>query len=284
MSKRSKGLREVLERLYERYNRRELVPPDPLLFVYKYDRAADMEIVGLLSAVLAYGRVAQIGKSMERLLGVMGKSPHEYVMGFGKRGRAEISGFKHRFTTGEDIGDLLGLLKTVIRKFGSIEGFFLDGYDDSDENILAGLARFCDGLGEMYAAEHGGRESGGLKYLLASPTRGSACKRMNLYLRWMVRDDDVDSGLWKGVDKAKLVVPVDVHMGRLCKILGLYEQKTVTMRAAVDITQSFAAIEPSDPVKYDFCLSRIGIVENCDGRIGKRCEVCELFGYCKKKV
>ena len=283
MTAQNKRLKVILDRLYVRYNRHELIPPDPLQFMYRYERAEDMEIVGLLSAVLAYGRVAQIGKSVTKLLDMMGDSPYEYVMGFGKKGQKELSGFKHRFTTGEDIADLLGLLKKVIKKYGSIEGFFLAGYSSSDENILAGLTRFCDGLAEMYAAGHGGQESSGLKYLLASPTRGSACKRMNLFLRWMVRDDDVDSGLWKGIDKAKLIVPMDVHMSRLCKILGLYEQKTVSLRAAVDVTRGFAAIEPSDPVKYDFCLSRIGIVENCDGKLSDRCKVCELFGYCKKR-
>jgi len=99
----------------------------------------------------------------------------------------------------------------------------------------------------------------------------------------MVRDDDVDAGLWKSIDKAKLIVPVDVHMSRLCKILGLYNRKTVSLSAAIEITESFAEIEPADPVKYDFALSRIGILESCNGRRRKGCEFCELFGFCSRR-
>ncbi len=152
----------------------------------------------------------------------------------------------------------------------------MQGYNDSDKNIIPSLTRFCDSL----TAAHNGQPTRSLKYLLADPARGSACKRLNLFLRWMVRDDDVDTGLWKSVDKAKLIVPIDVHMGRLCKILGFYSRKSVSLRAAIDITESFREIEPSDPVKYDFALSRIGIVENCNGSFRPECQDCELAEFC----
>jgi uncharacterized protein (TIGR02757 family) len=210
----------------------------------------------------------------------MGKSPSDFVRNFDSGKRARLRDFKHRFTAGDDISDLLELIRDVYDRFGSIERFFTQGYDSSDTNIIPALTTFCDSLSAMYAQRHNGRLSGGLKYLLASPTRGSACKRLNLFLRWMVRDDDVDPGLWKSVDAAKLIVPVDVHMGRLCKILGLYDRKTVSLSAAVEITQSFVEIEPGDPVKYDFALSRIGIVENCDGSYRPECRHCELLDFC----
>jgi len=95
-----------------------------------------------------------------------------------------------------------------------------------------------------------------------------------------VRDDEVDTGLWKSIDKSKLIVPIDVHMGRLCKILDLYKRKVVSLRAAIEITESFAEIEPDDPVKYDFALSRIGIVEDCNGQYKNGCELCELAQFC----
>jgi uncharacterized protein (TIGR02757 family) len=147
--------------------------------------------------------------------------------------------------------------------------------------MIPGLSHFCDSLCETYAKGHGGKVPRGLMYLLASPTRNSACKRLNLFLRWMVRHDEVDVGLWKSIDKAKLIVPVDVHMSRLCRILGLYRQKTVSLPAAVEITESFARIAPADPVRYDFALSRIGIVENCDGTYRPACEDCELLEFCR---
>ena len=156
------------------------------------------------------------------------------------------------------------------------------GCIEGDENTISALSKFCDGLLETYAKAHGGQATRGLEYLLAGPANGSACKRLNLFLRWMVRSDDVDTGLWRRIDKAKLIVPVDVHMGRLCKILGLHSLKTVSLAMAVKITEGFREIEPADPVKYDFALSRIGIVENCTGQRHSRCKLCELFRFCSR--
>jgi uncharacterized protein (TIGR02757 family) len=283
VSERAGRLGEVLEGLYEKYNRAELIPPDPLQFVYRYTEPADMEIVAFLSADLAYGRVQQIERSLTALFAVMGNSPSAFVRGFNDACRKSLRAFKHRFTTGDDISDLLALLRRVLLEYGSIEQFFLRGYDPTDTNIIPALTRFCGTLSEMYAAEHNGKVSRGLQYLLASPERGSPCKRLNLFLRWMVRDDKVDAGLWKSIDKAKLIVPLDVHMGRLCRILALYSRKTPSLAAATKITESFLEINPKDPVKYDFALSRIGILEDCTGRRRSRCEVCELLEYCRRR-
>jgi uncharacterized protein (TIGR02757 family) len=273
-------IKDVLEKLYDKYNHHSLIKPDPLQFVYKYSGKADMEIAAFLGACLAYGRVQQIEKSLNSLLGYMGKSPHEFVLGFNERKRSKLSGFKHRFTSGDDISDLLYLLRKVINQDGSIESYFVQGYKKRDENIIPALTNFCDSLQRMYAAEHSGRVSSGLKYLLVNPADGSACKRLNLFLRWMVRNDDVDAGLWESVDKAKLIVPMDVHMSRLCRILGFHGRKVVSLSTAIEVTENFAEIEPDDPVKYDFALSRIGIVENCSGHYGKYCDDCELLTFC----
>ena len=283
MNKRTTQIRDVLEKLYKRYNRRELISPDPLQFLYRYSKPADIEITAFLASALAYGRVQQIEKSLNNLLIRMGDSPSEFVINFDRDKRKTLKDFKHRFTTGNDISDLLALLRTVISRHGSIEQYFARGYNPGDRNIIPALSEFCNSLLDIHAAGHKGQPARGLKYLLVSPAGGSACKRLNLFLRWMVRYDDVDTGLWKSIDQARLIVPVDVHMGRLCKILGLYDQKTVSLSAAAEITESFAEIEPADPVKYDFALSRIGILENCTGRRRKGCEFCELFGFCSRR-
>jgi uncharacterized protein (TIGR02757 family) len=283
VTKRITQIRDVLEKLYTRYNRRELISPDPLQFLYRYSNPADIEITAFLSAALAYGRVEQIEKSLNNLLGWMGDSPSEFVTNFDKNKRRKLKDFKHRFTTGDDISDLLMLFRTIIGRYGNLERSFARSYNPGDKNIIPALSKFCNSLLDIHAAGHKGQPSHGLKYLLVSPDDGSACKRLNLFLRWMVRDDDVDAGLWKSIDKAKLIVPVDVHMSRLCKFLGLYNRNIVSLRAAIEITESFAEIEPSDPVKYDFALSRIGIVEDCNGRLRKGCEFCELFGFCSRR-
>ena len=280
VDRQSIKIKDVLERLYSRYNHRDCIGLDPLQFVYRYTGPADMEVVAFLAAALAYGRVEQIERSLNNLFTLMGASPYKFVRDFNKVHRKKLSSFKHRFTTGQDISDLLAILKKVLHEKGSIEKHFLSGYNEGDENVIPALSRFCDSLYEIYMRRSGQKVSRGLKYLLASPARGSACKRLNLFLRWMVRDDEVDTGLWKGVDKAKLIVPVDVHIHRLSRILGFHAQKTSSLSIAVKITKSFAEIKPDDPVRYDFALSRLGIIENCNGRIGNNCKKCELFDLC----
>jgi uncharacterized protein (TIGR02757 family) len=257
-------LKEVLEKLYVKYNRRELVPPDPLQFVYRYSAPADMEIAALLAATLAYGRVEQIGKTLSNLFGRMGKSPYEFVLNFGKTDRRELQGLKHRFTAGEDICDLLELLKLVFEKNGSIEKHFLSGYNKTDDNTIPALSNFCESLLKTYADRCRTVPGRGLRYLLAGPAAGGAAKRLNLFLRWMVRDDKVDLGLWKSIDKAKLIVPMDVHIFRVSRMLGFCHRKNISLKTAVEVTGRFAQIEPDDPVKYDFTLCRIGMSRNSD--------------------
>jgi len=282
VNKRRVKIKDVLERLYGKYNHRRFIKPDPLQFIYQYSNRPDMEVAGFLAAELAYGRVQQIEKSLTNLFGRMGKSPYEFVQDLDEQKGAKLKDFRHRFTTGDDISDLLELLRDILDEFGSIEKFFVQGYNPGDKNIIPALSKFCDSLLEMYAKTHNGHIPKGLSYLLPRPASGSACKRLNLFLRWMVRNDDVDAGLWKLVDKTRLIVPVDVHMARLCRILGLYNRKTVPLSTAVKITESFAEIEPADPVKYDFALSRIGILENCTGHHRSGCQFCELFGFCRQ--
>jgi uncharacterized protein (TIGR02757 family) len=280
---RPEKLKTVFGKLYEKYNRRSLIKPDPLQFVYEYSNPADMEIVGFLAASLAYGRVEQIANSLRNLFGRMGKSPFEFVGNFTNRDRAKLDDFKHRFNTGDDISDLLVLLQRALADYGSIEKFFLGFFDAADKNIILALTRFCDSLLDTHRSTHKGRISRGLAFLLASPGRGGAAKRLNLFLRWMVRSDDVDAGLWRSIDKSKLIVPVDVHMARLCKILGFHNHKNVSLKTAVEITKHFAEIEPADPVKYDFALSRIGILEDCTGLRRAECDACELLSWCLKR-
>ena len=276
-----KKLKTVLERLYAKYNHRDLIAPDPLQFVYKYRSRADREIAALLSATLAYGRVEQIENDLNNLFQRLGRSPYEWTINFNNQKRKTLQSFRHRFNTGSDIADLLELLKIILKKYGSIENFFLVGFSRDDENIVPALTDFCRRLYLMSEKKFHKKVSKGFQFLLASPANGSVCKRLNMFLRWMLRCDNVDTGLWKSIDKSKLIVPVDVHMARLCKILGLYKRKTVTLAAAIEITENFKLISPADPVKYDFSISRIGIVENCTGKFRKECPDCQLLQFCK---
>ncbi|MCK5563960.1 MAG: TIGR02757 family protein [Planctomycetes bacterium] len=260
-----KEIKRVLDRLYVKYNRKDNIAPDPLGFVYKYSSKADREIAGLLSAVLAYGRVAQISNSLEKLMSTIGPRPAQFVKQFDKSKQTRLKGFKHRFNTGRDIADLLELLKWVLEKHGSIERFFIKGLNKDDTNIVGALSVFCRTLLQKHAAGNNGIVRQSFKYLLSDPANKSACKRLNLYLRWMVRDDDVDAGTWKRVDKSKLIVPMDVHMSRVTRIMGFHDVRNITLKTAVEVTARFAEIEPADPVKYDFVLCRMSMIGEGDG-------------------
>ena len=187
-------LKALFEGLYKKYNRKELIKPDPLQFIYRYNNPADMEIVGLLSACLAYGRVEQIQNDLNDLLGKMGNSPHKFVINFTNKDRASLEDFKHRFNTGNDISDLLILLKGVFVEYGSIEKYFLIGFKPDHENTIFALMRFCDSLLDKYRIAHQGHRSKGLAFLLAGPSLGGAAKRLNLFLRWMVRSERQQGG------------------------------------------------------------------------------------------
>jgi uncharacterized protein (TIGR02757 family) len=277
MKSELKQMKGVLDGLYSLYNRFDRIAPDPLQFLYRYSAREDQEIAGFLSAVLAYGRVAQIQKSLTDLLTRMGPSPHAFVSRLRDADLQHLASFKHRFNTGQDLFHLFKSLKALLLEHGSLEQVFLAGYHDQQPNIVPALASFRQRL--LSHIESPYRRSGVL-YLLADPQKGSPVKRFNLFLRWMVRDDDVDSGLWKQVDPAKLVVPMDVHMSRLCRMIGFHDKDQVSLDTALQVTRRFSEICPEDPVKYDFAMSRLGIVEQCKGEACSHCPGCELQPLC----
>jgi uncharacterized protein (TIGR02757 family) len=243
------GLKRELEELYERFNAREFVAPDPLQFLYDYDDVRDREIVGLVASTLAYGNVKQIVRSVAEALRRMPR-PAEFVRDSSEDSlRRTFAGFKHRFTTGEEFAGLLGHARRAIERHGSLEACFRAGLGDADETVEGAICRFAEELGSKDAHSS----------LVPCARRGSTCKRLNLYLRWMVRRDAVDPGGWKGVPQALLVIPLDVHMHRISRALGLTARKQPDMRTALEVTAAFRRIAPEDPVKYDFALTRLGI-------------------------
>ncbi len=251
-----KATRENLDALYRRYNRREYVSPDPLQFVYEYDNPREQEIVGLIASCLAYGRVQQILKSISIVLERMG-SPLLFVINSSSDKIMEtFVDFKHRFTTGREISELLLGIKEIIKEYGSIEQCFSEGVNEGDNDIVDSQRRFIRALSCKFTKE---RNS-----LLPLADGKSANKRLNLFLRWMIRSDDVDLGVWRSVSPDKLIVPLDTHMHKIGLMLGLTSRRQADMKTAIDITKSFSAICPEDPVKYDFVLTRFGIRDDME--------------------
>ncbi|MEA3471311.1 MAG: TIGR02757 family protein [Thermodesulfobacteriota bacterium] len=262
------AVKEVLDSLYEKYNRRAFVHPDPLEFLYRYDNPLDREIVGLIASSLAYGRVAQILKSVSSVTERMLPSPSSYIeRASEKKIVAAFSGFKHRFTTGGELSEMLFGIKAVLEKYGSLYACFKRAFDGDSDTVMPALQKFTEELGDV----SGCRQNS----LLPEPERGSACKRLNLFLRWMVRSDEVDLGDWQDIPPSKLVVPLDTHMYKICRAMGLTKRRQADMRTALEITESFKRIVPHDPVRYDFTLTRLGMWGNSNlglllGEIGMR--------------
>ncbi|MDD2804683.1 MAG: TIGR02757 family protein [Elusimicrobiales bacterium] len=242
-----------LEKTYREMNRPEYIHPDPLEFVWRYKSAADREVVGLIAACLAYGNVTQILRSVEKVLAPMGKSPAAWLKTAtpGEMKKALVK-FKHRFTTGAEMAVFLNNIKRALERHGSLERLFLAGYNKEERTVEQALYRFIDAFNSQACAPT----------LTPCTALKSSFKRVNLFLRWMVRKDSVDPGVWSGVPPAKLIIPLDTHMRQVSMGMGITKRKDTSMKTAVEITAFFSRVAPEDPVKYDFALTRAGIRGN----------------------
>lgn len=250
-------LKGALEKLYERYDWRRYVDPDPLVFLYDYQDIRDREIAGLIASSLAFGGVRQIMASVEGVLSPMGRSPRDFLVSTSTERMTRIfEGFRHRWAGPEDLTAMLTGMRSMIKSDGSLEKGFTAAMKDGDVDVIPAMTRFAS---EIVCV---GSDAG--TCLIPDPCRKSACKRLNLFLRWMARSDNVDPGGWNGVPASKLIVPLDIHMFRFASMLGMTQRKQANLATAREITAEFAKMSPEDPVKYDFALTRLGIRRDDD--------------------
>ena len=287
-------LRERLDRLVATFDV-STIEPDPLQLVLRYTDPLDQEVAGLLAAAFAYGRASIVVTNVGWVLARMLPGPFAWLRSFERReAERRFAGFAHRFHKTRDLVDLCERMAVTIRRHGSLGNLFQLCYDDRDRDIGQSLARFVGALlcGEPLGRDNGASKAAGLQpaskrleYLLSSPANGSACKRMNLYLRWMVRRTAPDLGLWTFVDPAKLVIPVDTHIHRIASFLGLGSRRSADWKAARAITDALSRFDPQDPVRYDFALCRLGILDLCSRkRREENCAVCLLLDVCSFPV
>jgi uncharacterized protein (TIGR02757 family) len=265
------------------------IAPDPLEFPHAYADPADREVAAFVAAALAYGNVKQIKASVAGALGRMGPSPAAFVRGFEPaRDAAAFDGFVHRFNVGEDLAALCLVLRRLAEGHGSLESAFLAGDDPAAPDVGAALAAFSAAAlaldpWPLYAGARRVPAAAGVRFFFPSPADGSACKRLNLFLRWVVRPaDGVDLGLWRRVSPARLVVPLDTHVARIARYIGLTERAQPSWRMAVEITGRLRRLDPDDPVRYDFAICRLGILDRCPRRRDvSRCRPCLLRPVCR---
>jgi uncharacterized protein (TIGR02757 family) len=283
---RTDQLRPTLDRLYETYDHPESAV-DPIHIVRRFQHRDDREIVGFCAAALAFGRVASVLRSIDRLLAIMGDRPAEYVRGFDPRSEARrFSGFVHRWTQGADFTALLWILRQMVETAGSLEGFLLAGRENDDLDMGQTLDNFSRrALALDLRPAYGRRpDRPGVAYFFPRPSGGSACKRLNLFLRWMVRRDALDLGVWTRVAPARLIVPLDTHVIRVGRCLRLTRYTSPGWRMAEDITASLRRLDPHDPVKYDFALCHLGMRNACGFNRVERDAACPLRGFCRPRA
>jgi uncharacterized protein (TIGR02757 family) len=280
---RSAAARLRLDDLYRTFDHVNSAS-DPIHVVRRYGQPDDREIVGFCAAALAFGRVASVLQSIEALLRVIGPHPASFVRTFdAARHRGPLEPLIHRWIRGRDLVALLIILQQMLRDAGSIEAFFLAGDDSSQPDVGRALDSFSErALRTDLRAAYGARppKRPGVCYFFPRPSAGSACKRLNLFLRWMVRRDAIDLGVWTRVSPARLVVPLDTHVIRLGRCLRLTRYASPGWKMAADITATLRSIDPADPVRFDFSLCHVGMMSACG--YGKRHgdAQCPLKGLC----
>jgi uncharacterized protein (TIGR02757 family) len=280
---RHERLHRSLDEQYDAYNIADAVS-DPINLVRRFTSPDDIEVAAFCAASLAFGRVASVLQSVRALYALMGPSPARYVRRFDPaRERTRFEGLVHRWTRGEDLMALLWVLRQMLDRAGSIEGFFAEGDDPSSPDIEGALESFSRRALAFDVSPAYGRvpPRPGVCYFFPRPSTGSACKRLNLFLRWMVRKDDVDFGVWARVTPARLIVPLDTHVIRLGRCLELTRYTSPGWRMASDITASLRRLDPIDPVKYDFSLCHVGMMGACGFGTPQRDRQCPFKGSCR---
>jgi len=278
-------LKTLLDGLYRNRSAVHLAN-DPLSFCRRYSDHADREIVALIASSFAYGNVKIILKNLEAVFRPMGVSPRAFVERFEPEdGMRLYSGFKHRFNDARDLCALLLAIRTMIEEADTVGEYFLGCYDSEAEDITPSVVEFTSSILSFDFSSVFGRteipRDSYFPFFFPSPLLGSACKRLCMFLRWMIRPDDgIDLGLWKGIPPSKLVIPVDAHIMRISRFLGFTSRKQADWRTAREITSALRRFDPEDPVKYDFSLCHLGISEGCNGKDLDKCLKCAISEVC----
>lgn len=276
-----------LDRLSRAYPR-AISQTDPIRFPASYDRPEDREVAGWIASAFAYGRVETILASVGRILAALGPHPAravDAIADFPRFAREDLAGFRHRFHSAADASALLYAVTTVRSRAGSVRAWFEDHQRPEDADVGGMISRAASGLLALDWRPAIGRRTlpvdSPVRFFFPDPASGSACKRWNLYLRWMVRRDALDFGLWEGIASSRLVVPTDTHVHLVSRRLGLTRRKSADWKTAREITDRLARFDPRDPVRYDYALCRLGVLGVCRKALSASgCGECPLTEGC----
>lgn len=277
-------LKTSLDRLYVSFDHPESAL-DPVQIVRRYADVADREVVAFVAAGLAFGRVASVMASVEAVCGVLGPRPAAFVRAFDpERDTVPLLPIVHRWIRGRDIAALFWILRTMLERHGSLEGAVASGLDDTDADVGPAIERFgvearSVDLTPVYGSPP--PERPGAYYFFSRPSTGGACKRINLFLRWMTRRDGIDPGGWTRVSPSQLVVPLDTHTIRVGKCLRFTTRVSPGWKMAADITAALRRVDVADPVRYDFALCHLSMMGACGWRTKQGSTRCPLREVCR---
>ena len=280
------ALATSLDGLYRDYDREDSAS-DPVHLVRPFADPADREVAGFCAGALAFGRVASVLNSIATLFRIMGPRPAAYVRTFDpSAAHPELRAMVHRWTRGVDLAALLWVLRQMLERSGSIEAFFAEGLDPAHADVGPALDSFSSRALALDIRRAYGRvpRRPGVCYFFPRPSAGSACKRLNLFLRWMVRRDAIDLGVWTRVPASKLIVPLDTHVIRLGRCLRLTRYASPGWKMAADITASLRRLDPDDPVRFDFSLCHVGMMNACGFGRKQGDRQCPLKGLCHPRA
>lgn len=244
-------IKAILDELVDRYNRPNFIEDDPISIPHSFSLKQDIEIAGYLSATIAWGQRKTIVKNAQRMMDIMGNSPYEFTMNASANELKDLQ-FVHRTFNGSDLAFLIQGLRDIYLNNNSLETVFLP--HSNEVNLFPAIQRFRSQL-------IGNREAGRSGKHIANPEKGTAAKRIHMYLRWMVRKDNngVDFGIWKDISPSLLSCPLDVHTGVNARALGLLSRKQNDKKAVEELDSTLRAMDALDPVKYDFALFGMGV-------------------------
>lgn len=248
---------DLLERKYKEYNSTAFIDADPISIPHRFAKKQDIEIAAFFSATIAWGNRKSIITSANKLMNLMDNAPHDFVLNHQDNDLKNLLEFKHRTFNATDTLYFVEFLKQHYSKHESLEEAFINPSINKSVNTENVIAFFHENFFSLEDSPHRTRKH------VATPVRGSTCKRMNMFLRWMVRKDKhgVDFGIWKKIKPAQLLIPLDVHVDRTARKLGLISRKQTDWETVIELTETLKTFDPKDPVKYDFALFGISVLD-----------------------
>lgn len=276
----SRNLKSLLDRFYEKFDFQGRVRHDPIAIPRRYSAPEDIETAGFVAASFAYGKVDLFRPVVEKILEPCGWHPAQFFKSFSlKEDAKHFRGIRYRFNKEQDVLCFVYLVSEAIKNRGSLEKLFYVCMRPDDQDVKGALSGFTDYIlsGDTTPVYGKNIRPYGLKQLFPSPQNGSACKRTNLFLRWMVRKRDIDFGIWDRVPASHLIIPLDTHIARIAKCMGLTRRGSSDWKTAKEITEALKQFDPKDPLKYDFALCHHGIAGLCKGeKVTGVCSSCHF--------